>query len=97
MNWLILKLIAVETNILPNSARSIEGILKLILSILVYGIGAAAVIGVVIEGIRYLTARDNEAQVAMAKRRLLEIVIGLALWAVMWSLLKWLIAAGLVL
>ncbi len=97
MNWLILKLIAVETNILPNSARSIEGILKLILSILVYGIGAAAVIGVVIEGIRYLTARDNEAQVAMAKRRLLEIVIGLALWAVMWSLLKWLIPGGLVL
>ena len=83
---------AVETNVLP--ATDIEGILNLVLDILVYGIGVAAVIGVVVAGILYLTARDNEAQAATAKRRLLEIVIGLIIWAAMWSILKLLIPGG---
>lgn len=98
MNWLVLKILAadkVETNILPSSANSIDGILKLVLNILVYGVGVAAVIGVVIAGIMYLTARDSEAQVATAKKRLYEVVLGLILWVAMWSLLQWLIPGGI--
>lgn len=95
MNWLMLQTFAVATNILPSSARSIDGMLKLVLNILVYGVGVAAVIGVVIAGIMYLTARDSEAQVATAKKRLYEVVIGLVLWVAMWSLLNWLIPGGL--
>lgn len=97
MNWLTLKIIAasdVETNILPKGL-DLDGILKLILNILVYGIGVAAVVGVVVAGIMYLTARDSEAQVAAAKKRLYEVVIGLVLWVAMWSLLNWLIPGGL--
>lgn len=94
MNWLILRVLAVETNILPKNL-DIDGILKLILNILVYGIGVAAVVGVVVAGIMYLTARDSEAQVAAAKKRLYEVVIGLVLWVAMWSLLNWLIPGGL--
>ncbi len=94
MNWLALRVLAVETNILPKNL-DIDGILKLILNILVYGIGVAAVVGVVVAGIMYLTARDSEAQVAAAKKRLYEVVIGLVLWVAMWSLLNWLIPGGL--
>lgn len=94
MNWLTLRVLAVETNILPKNL-DIDGILKLILNILVYGIGVAAVVGVVVAGIMYLTARDSEAQVAAAKKRLYEVVIGLVLWVAMWSLLNWLIPGGL--
>lgn len=94
MNWLTFRaLAAVKTNILPEGL-TIDGILKLILNILVYGIGVAAVIGVVIAGIMYLTARDNEAQAAAAKKRLYEVVLGLVLWVAMWSLLNWLIPGG---
>ena len=60
-------------------------------NVLLYGIGAAAVIGVVIAGILYLTARDNEAQVAKAKTRLIEVAIGLVAWALLFTLLQWLI------
>jgi len=99
MNWLVCKLLAIETNILPNKIdgkdTDIEGILKLVLSILVYGIGVAAVVGVVVAGIMYLTARDSEAQVAAAKKRLYEVVLGLILWVAMWSLLNWLIPGGI--
>ncbi len=48
-------------------------------------------IGVVIAGIQYLTARDNEAQVAAAKKRLVEVVIGLVAWAAMFVVLRLLI------
>ncbi len=97
MNWLVLKILAAEqvkTNILPEGL-DINGILKLVLNILVYGIGVAAVIGVVIAGIMYLTARDSEAQVAAAKKRLYEVVLGLVLWVAMWSLLRWLVPGGI--
>lgn len=68
---------------------------RLVVRILVYGLGAAATIGVVIAGILYLTARDNEQQVVVAKRRLFEIMVGLAVWAVMAIIMEWLIPGGL--
>lgn len=80
----------VETSILPNDL-DVMGILQLILKILVYGLGAAATIGVVIAGILYLTARDNQQQVVKAKTRLIEIAIGLVIWAAMFTVLNWLI------
>lgn len=89
MQLMLYKLMAVETNILPDNG--IEGLLLLIVKILLYGLGAAAVVGVVVAGIMYLTARDNEAQVAKAKTRLVEVVIGLVAWAMLWTVLNWLI------
>ena len=80
----------VDTNILDGE-KGIEGLLKLIVEILLYGLGAAATVGVVIAGIVYLTARDNPQQVALAKRRLIEISIGLAAWAMLFALLRFLI------
>ena len=70
-------------------------ILKLVLNIVVYGLGAAAVLGTVIAGIMYMTARDNESQVARAKTRLYEVVIGLVAWALMYAVLNWLLPGGL--
>lgn len=84
----------VETSILPKD-WGIENILKMILNILVYGLGAAATLGVIIAGIMYMTARDNEAQVAKAKTRLYEVVIGLVAWALMYAVLNWLLPGGI--
>lgn len=86
MGWMM----AVSTNILPDN-MTIEELLLLVVKILVYGLGVAAVIGVVWAGILYQTARDNEGQVAKAKTRLLEVVIGMVVWAVMFTALNWLI------
>lgn len=84
----------VETNILPADT-DIEGLLRIVVSVLVYGLGAAAILGIVVAGLQYLTARDNEAQVAAAKKRLLNVVIGLVAWAVMFFVLDWLIPGGI--
>lgn len=84
----------VSTSILPGN-MCIKELLFLVLKILVYGLGVAATVGVVIAGIQYMTARDNESQVAAAKQRLLNIVIGLVAWAVMWTVMNWLIPGGM--
>lgn len=86
----------VQTNLFDcvdtdDQGSGIMRLLKLIVKVLLYGIGAAAVIGVVWAGILYLTARDNEAQVAKAKTRLLEVSIGLIAWAMLFTILQWLI------
>lgn len=69
-------------------------ILNLIVDILTYGIAIAAAIGIVISGITYLTARGDETKTTKAKRRLFEIVIGLAAYAIMWSILSFLLPGG---
>ena len=94
MAWRVMA--EVSTSILPGD-MCIKELLFLILKILVYGLGAAATVGVVIAGIQYMTARDNESQVSAAKTRLLNIVIGLVAWAVMWTVMNWLIPGGMTL
>ena len=86
----------VHTNLFGDVDTDADGsgikrLLSLIVTVLLYGIGAAAVIGVVWAGILYLTARDNEAQAAKAKTRLVEVAIGLIAWAMLFTVLQWLI------
>ena len=70
-------------------------VLNIVLTVLTYGVGIAATVGFVIAGFQYLTARDNEGQVAKAKQRMLQIVIGLFLYAMLWALLNFLLPGGL--
>ena len=42
----------------------------------------------------YLTAKDSPDKVAAAKKRLIEVVLGLVAWAVMAAVLNWLIPGG---
>lgn len=69
-------------------------ILKLFIDILTYGIAIAASIGLIVSGITYLTAKGNEGQVVKAKKRIKGIVIGLATYLALWSLLNFLLPGG---
>ena len=69
-------------------------ILNLILDILTYGVGIAAIIGISISGITYLTAKGNEQQTIKAKRRIYEIVIGLVAYAALYAALNFLMPGG---
>lgn len=83
---------SVETG---KNGEGIFYILNLILTIMTYGVGILATIGIVIAGYTYLTAKDDASKVAKAKERLVQIVIGLAIYAVIWSLLQFLLPGGL--
>lgn len=73
-----------------GKGSSIMDILNLVVDIMTIGIGILGVIGISIVGIQYLTAGGSEEKTRKAKRRLFEIIIGLAAYAVIYALLKWL-------
>jgi hypothetical protein len=69
---------------------SITNVLGLVIDIMTIGIGILGVIGISVVGIQYLTAGGNEEKTRKAKRRLFEIIIGLAVYALMYAILQWL-------
>lgn len=81
---------AAQTAILDGN-KGIGGVFMLVVDILSILIGVAGVIGIVWAGIQYLTAGGSEEKTRKAKRRLFEIVIGVAAYAAGYALLKWLL------
>ena len=70
-------------------------ILSLVIDVMTFGIVIAATVGLVIAGIQYATGGDNPAQLKAAKTRIFQIVLGLAIYAVFWGVLKFLLPGGL--
>ena len=66
-------------------------ILSLVINILTVGVGVLGVIGITVVGIQYLTAGGSEEKTRKAKQRMLEIVIGLVAYVLIFALLKWLL------
>lgn len=86
----------VETTIIDcGDEDPICHILNLVVEIMTIGIGILGVIGIVIAGIQYLTGGGNEEKIRKAKRRLFELVIGVALYVVLTSVIAWLNPGGL--
>ena len=86
--------VAVEANVLKTCAGSSDGvkcILLLVVDILSIGVGILGVIGISVVGVQYLTAGGSEEKTRKAKRRMLEIIIGLVLYAVSYALIKFLL------
>ncbi|MBQ3293707.1 hypothetical protein IJG96_01055 [Candidatus Saccharibacteria bacterium] len=86
-----------QTAILKSCAEddgagwSIICLLQQAVSILSVVVGVVGAIGITVVGIQYLTAGGNEEQTRKAKRRLFEIVIGLAVYALISALLTFLL------
>lgn len=78
-----------------EEGEGIFSILNIVLTVMTFGVGILATIGIVISGYQYITAKDDASKVQKAKDRLLQIVIGLAVYAVMWGLLQFLLPGGL--
>ena len=87
-----------QANILTGCAKENEDghgggimcIINLVIDILSIGVGILGVIGISIAGIQYLTAGGNEEQTRKATSRLFEIVIGLAIYVVLYAIVKFL-------
>jgi hypothetical protein len=78
-----------------SEGQGIYNILNLVITIMTFGIAIAGTLGLVISGIQYMTARDNEQQVQKAKSRIFNVVIGMLVYALMWLVLNWLIPGGM--
>lgn len=71
--------------------NEIDHVLTSIIDNLSAIIGTVATVGIGVVGVQYLTAGGNEEQTRKAKRRMLEIVIGLFLYVIMYFGLRWLL------
>lgn len=73
-----------ETAVLPkewcDGDNDIMDVVKFVVGMLAGGVTFIGIVGIVICGVMYLTARDNEAQVAKAKKRLIDVIIGVVIW-----------------
>ena len=77
-----------------NEGCGVYMVLNTIIDILTYGIAIAATIGIAISGIVYLNAKGDQQRTLKAKRRIYEIVIGLAAYAVLYFALGFLLPGG---
>ena len=82
-----------KTAILPSDWK-IEDILNMILVVVTTGVGIAAVGSIVFAGILYITARDNAGQVSKSKTMIMNTVIGIIAYILMWAFLEWIIPGG---
>ncbi len=74
-----------------GNGDSIIAFLKDAVNILGIGVGALGVLGITYSGVQYLTAGGNEEATKKSKRRIFEIVIGLAVYALLYGILNWLL------
>lgn len=74
-----------------GKGEGIVCIINLVVDIMTVGVGILSVIGITVVGIQYLTAGGSEEKTKKAKRRMLEIVIGVGLYVVLYVVLKWLL------
>ena len=77
-----------------NDGQGIYRILNIVVNVLTMGVGVLGTLGIVISGIQYMSASGNEAQMAKAKKRIFEVVIGLVVFGVMWVVMQFLIPGG---
>ena len=84
----------VQTALFGCYDGGIWGIIEIVLDIMLIGVGAAAVIGIIISGIQYMTSSGDPGAMAKAKNRLVQVVIGILAFGLMWVFLQWLIPGG---
>jgi hypothetical protein len=87
-----------STSTLPcpkDGENGVTSILLLIINILTAGIGVAAVGGVVYGAILYTSAGGSMDQTKRAKTIIFNVVIGLVVYALMYSFMNYLIPGGI--
>ncbi len=76
-----------------SSKTSIGDIIKNVVLILLYVLGAAAVIMIVIGGIKYTTSQGDANGVTSAKNTILYAVVGLIVALMSYAIVNWVVAA----
>ena len=70
-----------------NGEESIIYIIKFVANTLTIGIVTLGTIGIIISGFIIITASGDESKIRMAKTRIIEIVVGFLLWALLYIIL----------
>ena len=77
-----------------DDGEGIKSVINLFLNIITGGVFLAATIGFIMCGARIITARDDPAQVAKARKRIIEIVVGIIAWVLIDVLVQLILPSG---
>ena len=72
-----------------------KGVIRIGIDIFTGFIAVAGTIGIVIAGVMYMTARDSEEQVVKAKKRLVNVIIGIVCFALLDVVANFILPTGL--
>ena len=75
----------------PSSQKNLDGGLKQIVNVLLFVIGAIAVIMIVVGGLRYVISGGDSSQVKAAKDKILYAVIGLVVALLAYAIVNFVI------
>jgi hypothetical protein len=81
-----------DSAICQNRDDSINDVITTVVNILLFIIGAIAVIMIIVGGIQYATSAGNAAQITTAKNTILYAVIGLVLAFVAYAIVNFVVA-----
>ncbi len=77
------------SQICADKPKEIDNVFKTIINVLLFVVGAIAVIVIIVSGIRYATSGGNATNVTAAKNTLLYAVIGLVVAIFAWAIVNW--------
>lgn len=77
-----------------GNGSGVQHILNLVVEIMTMGVGILGTLGIVVVGVQYLTAGGDEAKTRKAKQRILEIVVGMALFVALSAIISFLLNPG---
>lgn len=80
-----------SSNLCTTSTTDINDVFKTIVNVLLFIIGAVAIIMIIVSGIRYTTSGGNANSVAAAKNTLLYSVIGLVVAIFAYAIVNWVV------
>jgi Type IV secretion system pilin len=83
-----------ETGGEDESTNGVWAILKLVMQIMTGGVGVLAVGGLVYAGIVYTAAHGQPEQIKKARGMITNVVVGIIMYAIMFSLLNFLVPGG---
>ena len=75
----------------PGTGGSLEGVIKTVVQVLLFIIGAVAVIMIVIGGLKYVTSNGDSAAVTSAKNTILYSIVGLIVAMVAYAIVGFVI------
>ena len=78
-----------------DAKAGVFAVLGMVLNILTFGVGIAATAGLIFCGYQYINSKNEPAVIAKIKMRILNIVIGIAFYAMFWGVIAFLLPGGI--
>lgn len=76
----------------PGAGLTVGGVIKTVINLLIFLVGAAAVVMIILGGFKYVTSNGDQSSVTSAKNTILYSVIGLVIAVAAYAIVQFVLA-----